>query len=599
MDYLRNERDVEFVLFEQIGVEKLSTLDTFSGFSSDDFKAFIAEGTKFAKNEIAPINASGDKAGCKLIDGQVHVPAGYKRVYELFAQSGFIGLDVPTTHGGMGLPQAISVAMMESFVGASVAFSMYPGLTRGAAHLIEVFGTQALTETYVPNMYSGTWAGTMCLTEPQAGSAVGDLKTTAVPQADGSYKLKGSKIFISSGDQDITPNIIHLVLARIEGDAPGTKGISLFAVPKFRVKPDGSLGDFNDVKVVNIEHKMGINGSSTCLLSFGDADASVGHLIGERCKGMAYMFQLMNEARLLTGMQGMATAGTAYEHALAYAKERTQFGNTAIIDFPDVRRNLMIMKSYVEGMRALLYQTGYYIDRELHSADAKERDYYEGLVAVLTPICKAYCSDHGFRVTEIAMQVYGGYGYCSEYPAEQYLRDAKISSIYEGTNGIQALDLVGRKLPFKGGQAFQSLYALIDGFCSKHKTNTALKVEVDDLKKAVDTVAQIAMKFMELGMSGDKEYPMLSATPFLNACGDTVLAYLLLEQATIACQKIGGVESGDAGTWKKALESNDTLKFYDAKVKTARFFVHHILPQVRARGKEILSLDRSALEVVL
>lgn len=598
MDYLRNERDVEFVLFEQLQIQSLTQLPAFSAFSTDDFKAFIAEALKFAKNEIAPINAKGDREGCKLKDGKVFTPEGFKRVYQLFAQSGFIGIDVPATYGGMGLPQGVSIAMMEAFVGAGVAFSMYPGLTRGSAHLIEAFGPPALAERFVPNMYGGTWAGTMCLTEPQAGSAVGDLKTSATPVGDGTYKIKGSKIFISGGDHDLADNVIHLVLARVEGDAAGTKGISLFAVPRTWVNDDGSLAQDNDVKVVNIEHKMGINGNATCLLSFGDGDICRGYLVGDRGKGMNHMFQMMNEARLLTGMQGMATAGTAYEYALNYAKDRTQFGATPIIEFPDVRRNLMFMKSYVEGMRALLYQTALFIDLEAHSADEKERAYYEGLVGVLTPICKAYCSDQGFRVTELAMQVYGGYGYCSEYPVEQYLRDVKISSIYEGTNGIQALDLVGRKLGLHGGKAFQSLYALIDGFCTENKTHDALKTEIDELKKAIDTVAQMAMKFMELSVSGNRDYPALSATPFLAACGDTVLAYLLLKQAVIAGGKLAGQPLGSGDARKKALENNETLKFYDGKIHTARFFVHHILPQVRARGKEILSLDRSALDVV-
>ncbi len=586
MDYRVNERDVSFVLFEYLQVQGLQKANAFKDFGEAEYRAFLGEALKFARNELAPLNASGDREDCKLENGKVRTPKGYKAAYQAFAQNGFVGLDVPTTYGGMGLPQVVSVAMSEAFVGACVAFSMYPGLTRGAAHLIEAFGEKALAERFVPKMYGGEWAGTMCLTEPQAGSAVGDLKTTATPLADGGYKIKGTKIFISSGDHDLTDNIIHLVLARVDGDVPGTKGISLFVVPKLRVKSDGSLGESNDVTTVNIEHKMGIHGSSTCLLSFGDKDGSVGYLVGERCRGMSYMFQMMNEARLLTGMQGMAIAGTAYEHALGYAKERTQFGSTLIIEYPDVRRNLMIMKSDVEGMRALLYRTAHLIDLARTAETPEAREHAAGLVEVLTPICKAYCSDHGFRVTELAMQVYGGYGYCAEYPAEQYMRDVKISSIYEGANGIQAMDLVGRKLPMKGGQPFQSLYAMIDAFCSAQKAHSALSGEVAVLKKAVDGVAQIAMKFMELGMAKDQNYVLLSATPFLAACGDVILAYLLLDQAVLAESKRAGASGQDAA-------------FYDAKVKTAKFFAQQILPQVTARAKAILSLDRSALDIAL
>lgn len=532
----------------------------------------------------------------------MQVPKGYKEAYKSFAENGFIGLDVPPTFGGQGFPVTVFLPVAEFMTGASVAFLMYPGLTRGAAHVIETFGSDALKKMYVSRMYSGQWAGTMCLTEPQAGSAVGDLKTVAIPQPDGSYKIKGGKIFISSGDHDLCENIIHLVLARIQGDQEGTtKTISLFVVPKIRVNPDGSLGHPNDVKTVNIEHKMGIRAQATCTLAFGDGDACIGYLVGEPRTGMKQMFQLMNEARLLTGMQGLAIAGSAYEHALRYAKERVQGQGQTIIHYPDVRRMLMTQKCLVEGLRALLYHVAYYIDLAKHHPEAAQRERYQGFADLLTPMCKAYGSDMGFKVTELAMQTYGGYGYVSEYPVEQYMRDVKISSIYEGANGIQALDLLGRKLALKGGQVVQQFYAMADEFAQKNGDEPALKVEMEEFKKALDVVAQTAMSFMEMTGKGDFNYPMLSATPFLHMFSAVVVAYYLLDQAVIAHRKLNKLlqdRVDDPSQHKTYIKDNEETAYLDGKIKTARFFIHQLLPQVRATAKSIESGDRSALEIV-
>ncbi|HCU23934.1 MAG TPA: acyl-CoA dehydrogenase, partial [Deltaproteobacteria bacterium] len=436
MAYKVNYRDVEFNLFDYLKIQELGRAEKYAGYGRDEYSAILSEALKFALKEIDPLFKKSDQVGCRLEKGQVTAPPGFKEAYAHFAANGFIGMDTPATYGGMGLPESLTMAATEFFAGACVAFSMYSGLSRGAAHLIEVFSGEELAKRFVPNMYSGRWGGTMCLTEPQAGSAVGDLATTAVQEAS-HYKIKGNKIFISSGDHDLTENIVHMVLARIEGDPAGTKGISLFIVPKFRIKPDGSRGEPNDVKTVNIEHKMGIKGSSTCTLSFGDNGNCIGYLLGEPRKGMAMMFQMMNEARIACGLQGAAVASTAYENALDYAKTRTQGGKTLIIDYPDVRRMLTTMKAYTEGMRALLLYSAYLDDQAEVEKDPVLKEKYEGRLSLLTPVCKAYCSDLGFRVTELAIQVYGGYGYISEYPVEQYMRDVKISSIYEGTNGIQ------------------------------------------------------------------------------------------------------------------------------------------------------------------
>lgn len=584
MPFIIDEKDVNFCVFDWLNAGELAKLEKFKDHNEELFRMILTEGIKFAKNEIDPLQVKGDQQGCHLEDGVVKTPEGFKEAYQLFAQNGFIGIDIPTTYGGQGLPNLISVSLYEAFNASCVPFTMYAGLTRGSAFLIESFGSDEIKNMFCAKMYDGTWAGTMCLTEPSAGSAVGDLKTTATKNDDGTYNIVGNKIFISGGDQDITPNIIHLVLARVEGDVAGTKGISLFAVPKFWVNPDGSVGEHNDVNCVNIEHKMGIKASSTCSLNFGENGKCRGFLVGEQSKGMRYMFQMMNEARLLCGSQGQAIAATAYENAVKYAKERVQGGDKVITEYPDVRRNIALMKSWIEGMRGLLLMTAKYIDISHYSEDAEEKEKAQNRADLLTPICKAYCSDTGFKVTELAMQVLGGYGYCAEYPIEQYMRDVKISSIYEGTNGIQSLDLIGRKLALKQGQLFREFYEDLTTFAGEHEGHAEVGSDVQALKAAADTVGQVAMKFAEWGMGGDIVTPQLFATPFLEMCGDVCVAHVLLSQAVLADEKIKG-GSDEA--------------FYRNKIRTARFFARNVLPRVKMRAKEILTADKSALELEL
>jgi len=600
MAYRVNYRDVEFNLFDYLKIQDLGQNPKYSGFGKEDFAAVLSEAYKFALKEIDPLFKKSDEIGCHLKDGKVTTPPGFKEAYQKFAANGFIGMDVPTTYGGQALPEVLTIAATEFFIGCCVAFSMYSGLSRGSAHLIETFGGTDLAERFVPKMYNGEWAGTMCLTEPQAGSAVGDLSTVAVKEGD-HYKIKGSKIFISSGDHDLTDNIIHMVLARVEGDPAGTKGISLFVVPKFRVNADGSLGEWNDVKTVNIEHKMGIKGSSTATLSFGDNNNCIGFLLGEQRRGMPMMFQMMNEARIACGQQGASVASAAFESALQYAKDRTQGGKTLIIEYPDVRRMLITMKSLTEGMRALLLYTAYLDDRSMIEADEAMKEKFEGRLGLLTPVCKAYCTDMGFRVTELAMQTYGGYGYCSEYPAEQYMRDVKISSIYEGTNGIQALDLIGRKLGQKNGEFFRELYSEIDGFISKNSSHAAFTSEFANLKKALDQLGQATMKFGEWGMSGNFTMPQLQAVNYLYNFGDVMVSFLLLDQAVLALSKLEEIwkSQGADQEEKKAkiCDENDEARFLEGKVKSARFFISNLLPYVTARTKIILSEDPSAMKV--
>lgn len=582
MTYLVDQKDVEFNLYEYLDLNELTQMENFKEQSSDMYKMILNECLKLAQSEMDPLFVSGDREGCHIEDGQVKTPKGFDKAYQALAQNGMIGMDVSPEYGGQGLPITLGVVASEFFNGSNVPLTMYIGLTRGAAHLIESFGEKKYAELFCPKMYGGQWGGTMCLTEPGAGSAVGDLKSVAKPNGDGTYNITGSKIFISSGDHDLTENIIHLFLARVEGDQPGTKGISLFVVPKIWVNEDGSLGEANDVNCVNVEHKMGIKASATCSLNFGENGKCRGFLVGEQGKGMSYMFQMMNEARLMCGMQGAAVAAASYMQALNYAKDRVQGGDNTLVKYPDVRRNLALMKAWTEGMRAMLYKTAVAADVANHSTDEAKKEKAQNRLDLMTPICKAYCSDFGFKVTEIAMQVYGGYGYISEYPVEQYMRDVKISSIYEGTNGIQALDLLGRKLAQKNGQLFRDFYEELTQFSASLESVESLKEAGGDLKKAADTIGQVAMKFAEWGMGGDRITPQLGATAFLEMCGHVCIAQHLLEQAKLAQEKIDGGSSDS---------------FYSNKIKTAQFFVNEVLPNVRARAKSILSGSKAAMEI--
>jgi len=570
MNYLIDIEDVKFNLFEflNVGNEELYNL-------------VIDESLKFAQNVMAPLNASGDREGCSLKDGKVTTPKGFKEAYKAYAANGYIGMDVPETYGGQNLPVVITLCANEFFMGANYSLSMYQGLTRGATHLIEVFGTKELAQLFCAKMYSGEWAGTMCLTEPDAGSSLGEITSTAVEQSDGTYLIKGKKIFISGGDHDITDNIIHLTLARVQGDPKGTKGISLFAIPKIRVNANGELGESNDVACIAVEHKLGIKGQATCALNFGENNKCQGYLIGERCQGLNQMFQLMNEARIFVGLQGLAISASSYLHAVNYAKERQQ-RHKPIIEYPDVRRNLMLCKATTEGLRALLYTAGYQEDLAHTLTDESAKEKAQNRAELLTPICKAYCSDQGFRVTETALQVYGGYGYTCDYPAEQYLRDTKISSIYEGTNGIQALDLIARKFPMKGGQLFQELYADLSAFIEANKSHKILSAEIELLNSTLEQVGELAMVVAGWGMEGDFNKPQLAATPFLEICGDVIVAQLLLAQAVLAQEKI---DSGNSKT------------FYSNKIHTARFFAQEKLPTALARAQALKNLSLTAMEV--
>ncbi|HRS83466.1 MAG TPA: acyl-CoA dehydrogenase, partial [Smithellaceae bacterium] len=555
MNLILDGRDQKFVLQELLHTEDLCRMPAWSDFSPDMFDMVLHEAERLAVEVIFPALVTGDREGCRLEDGQVFAPPSFRRCFDLYREGGWINMGVSQEAGGQGFPMVITMAAKEWFI-HNFAFFCYPEPGQSAAHMIEVYGTEKQKRKYMDKMYAGIWGGTMALTEPSAGSDVGNIKTKAVRLADGTFRLQGTKIFITSGDHDLTENIVHPVLARIEGDPAGTSGISIFLVPKFLVNDDGSLGRRNDYAIGGIEHKMGLHGSSTCVMNFGDNGDCYAELLGEERQGMKIMFQMMNEARIAVGLQSVASASMAYLHALHYAKERLQGSSllemknpeaprVPIIQHADVRRMLLWMKAHVEGMRALLCYVSYCVDRE-HGMDAEaDRDKYHGLLEVLTPLCKAYCSDMAFKVTELAIQTYGGYGFCSEYPVEQFMRDIKIASIYEGANGIQALDLVGRKMGLKKGMYFMSLLGEMNATIAKYQENAALKDLAGDVRQAANTLAETAMYFAESSKAGKFLIPVGNAYPFLMLMGKVVMAWLLFWEAGAAREIREAADSTD------------------------------------------------------
>jgi len=608
-----DERDQKFTLYEMLELEKLCELERYADFSKDMFDMILSEAQKFATEEIFPTLAESDKEGCRLENGQVRVPKCFHKAFKLFCEAGWNCMSLPQHVGGQGLPFIMRIAAHEWFI-HNFAFVSYPGLAEGAGHLIEVYGSEEHKKKYLPKMISGEWGGSMCLTEPGAGSDVGNLSTRAVRQPDGTFRIQGTKIFITGGDQDLTENIIHPVLARIEGDPAGTKGISIFIVPKYLVNADGSLGKRNDFEIAKIEEKMGIHGSATCLINFGDNNDCYAELLGNEREGMKVMFQMMNEARIATGLQGLGSASIAYLHALQYTRERLQgsslmeFKNpeaprVPVIQHPDVRRMLLWMKSNVDGMRALMYYATICGDKAMSVKDPVEAEKWLGIVEILTPIVKAYCTDIGFRVTETAMQCYGGYGYCSEYPVEQFLRDEKIASIYEGTNGIQALDLVGRKMGMKKGTYFMTLLGEMGATVARYQGVEAVKDLAADVSAGVNALADMGMFFASCGKQGKFLVPVGNAYPFLMMMGKIVCAWLLFWQAGIAQEKLGalckakGVNAADPFALAPFLKENKDAAFYDGKVKSAQYFIKNVLPEVDAVVKAIKSEDLSMMEI--
>lgn len=606
-------RDQRFVLQEVLNTEDLCRMTAWSDFSPDMFDMVLKEAQRLATEVIFPALVTGDREGCRLEGGQVFAPPSFRRCFDLYREGGWINMGVSPEAGGQGFPMVITMAAKEWFI-HNFAFFCYPEPAQAAAHLIEVYGTEKQKRKYMDKMYAAVWGGTMALTEPSAGSDVGNVKTKAIRRADGTFRLQGTKIFITSGDHDLTENIIHPVLARIEGDPAGTSGISIFLVPKYLVNDDGSLGRRNDYAIGGIEHKMGLHGSSTCVMNFGDSGDCYAELLGEERQGMKVMFQMMNEARIAVGLQSVAGASIAYLHALHYAKERLQGSSllemknpeaprVPIIQHADVRRMLLWMKAHVEGMRALMSYASYCVDREQGMESEADRDKYHGLLEVLTPLCKAYCSDMAFKVTELAIQTYGGYGYCSEYPVEQFMRDIKIASIYEGANGIQALDLVGRKLGLKKGMYFMFLLGEMNATVAAYQGNAALKDLAENVQQAVNTLTEMAMYFAGSAKAGKFLIPVGNAYPFLMMMGKVVMAWLLLWEAGVAREKLEGIAAGkgidpvDAGKLSALAKEDVDAAFYIGKIAAARYFIKHVLPEVDAAVTAIKSEDLSMVDI--
>lgn len=607
---LVDERDVKFVLYEQLNIEELCQSEKYGEFSREMFDMVLDAAQKLAEKELFPTNRDGDAKGVVLENGQVRVPESFHTAYRYYCEGGWAALPIEPDKGGQGFPSVVYCATMELFVAANQALMMYPGLTIGSARLLELYGTEEQQRTYMDKMYTGEWTGTMCLTEPQAGSDVGALRTKAVKRPDGSYSITGNKIFISAGDHDLTENIIHMVLARIEGAPAGTKGISIFVVPKKRIE-NGEFVD-NDVITAAVEKKLGIHASATCALNFGEKDNCIGYLLGQENQGMRIMFNMMNEARLAVGFQGLAQATAAYMHALRYAKERYQGPEISsmkdptapkvpIIEHPDVRRMLMWMKSVTEGIRALLYYAGYCEDR-IHTAKTEEEAAkYQGFLDILIPVCKAWSSDMGFRVTELAIQIYGGYGYCREYPVEQFMRDAKIASIYEGTNGIQALDLVGRKLGYHQGALFNGIVKETGDLIKTAQKNYRLKDIVEPFDVARKQLIEVTRYFGLKSITEDFMTPVLYATPYLELFGDVAVGFMLLWQAVIADRRLEELYSdAKADTPEKKAElckANRSAAFYRGKIASAQFFANTILSLAKGKARAIMSGERSALDL--
>jgi len=608
---LVDSRDVRFVLFEMLELEKLNRYERFSEFDRSVYEDTLNLAEKMALEQFYPSNADGDKTGLKF-DAQkneVKVPESFHKGFRSYVEAGFHTLAFPQEVGGMGIPSTISMASAEYFNAGNTSLTMYCGSITGAMALILPFGSEELKNMFLPKMFEGKWGGTMCLTEPGAGSDVGALKTKAVKQADGTYLITGQKIFISNGEHDMAENIIHPVLARIEGDPEGTKGISIFVVPKFLVNPDGSLGARNDMVCTGIEHKMGLKGNATSSLSFGDNGKCVGYLLGKERQGMQIMFHLMNAARIHTGVQAEACSSAGYMHAVTYARNRvqgvhiTQMMNknapkVTIIEHPDVKRMLMYMKSTIEGMRMLCLFLAYHEDIMHASPDPEEVKAATGIVEILTPIVKAGISDEAWLVTAEAMQVYGGYGYCQEYPVEQYARDVKVLSIYEGTNAIQSLDLQMRKIlmnpeMYNYAQLRKRMNDTIDG----------ARGVVDE--KYIAPVVRGLAKFDEViemmkGQMSEGKFMalVLNATPLQQAMFPLIMAWLHLWSLAITIPKaktlLGDAKGADR---QKLIAENAEAAYYSGRVLSSQFYIGAEFPKFFGKIECIMNNEGAALKV--
>ena len=566
-------REYRFLLNELLDFSQYADLPGFADAPADLVDAILEEAGKLAEEVLQPLNQIGDREGCRLENGVVTTPTGFKNAYKLLVDGGWPALVADTAYGGQGLPNALGVIFNEMVSSANMAFGMYPGLSHGAYSALSQHGTDEQKKKYLPKLVTGEWTGTMNLTEPHCGTDLGLLRTKAVPVGDGSYKISGQKIFISAGEHDMSDNIIHLVLARIEGAPAGVKGISLFLVPKYLVNEDGSLGNRNGVSVGSLEEKMGIHGNATCVLNY---DEATGWLVGEEHKGLRAMFTMMNEARLGVGLQGLSQSEVAYQNAVTYALERLQGRSLTgpkaedkpadpLIVHPDIRRMLLNAKSFNEGARALLVWTALHGDLSHRSDDEKTREFGDDMMSLLTPVLKGYFTDRGFAHAVDAQQVYGGHGYIDEWGMGQFVRDARIAMIYEGANGVQALDLVGRKLAQNSGRAVFAFFKAVDDFIAANQDNADLKPFLDPLAAARKDLEAATMWFMENALA-NPDHAGAGSTPYMHLFGITGLAFMWAMMAKVALDRLAARSEGDKA-------------YYETKIKTGRFYMEHVVPE--------------------
>jgi len=591
---IADRRDMDFVLYEQFGLEDLIKNKKYDGLNKKSVDMMLSEARNFAIKELLPTNSIGDTEGVKFENGTVKVPECYHRPHKLLIEGEWTSLTEKPEYGGQGLPELAAKATTE-YIFSNYCLMNYAMMGHGTGKMVELYGTDKLKKLFLKKLYRGEWGGTMLLTEAEAGSDVGALTTSAVKNSDNTYTITGNKIFITNGEHDLAENIIHPVLARVEGAPSGTKGISIFIVPKIWVNEDGTMGEKNDVVCTGVEEKMGLHSSATCSMALGGNGRCRGFLLGEENRGMEVMFHMMNEARLNVGFQGFAYASNAYLYALNYARQRVQgkdlaagkeknARSVAIINHPDVRRMLLWMKAHVDGMRSFTYFVTKCFDIVETSIDKEEIETAMGFKDLLTPVVKAYCSQRGFEVCSMAMQVYGGYGYTKEYPVEQLTRDCRITSIYEGTDGIQAMDLLGRKIGMNSGKTFTKLIEKMGETIATAKKYPELLSMAEKTEDAVTRLAETGQQLCRKSASSECTKAFAFAYPLLDVMGDTIMAWMLLWRAEISAGKI-----------ENAKKNN--LAYYRGQVKTAEFFINTVIPGTVGKMDSINSLNGSAVEI--
>jgi alkylation response protein AidB-like acyl-CoA dehydrogenase len=588
--YVAPLKDMMFVLTELAGLDKVAALPGYEEATADVVEAILDESAKFTGGVLAPLNWTGDQEGAKWAEKAVSMPKGFKEAYAQFVDNGWNALSGNPEHGGQGLPKVVSAAVQEMWKSANMSFSLCPLLTLGAIEALELAGTDAQKDMYLPNMVSGKWTGTMNITEPQAGSDLAAIRSRAVPQGDGTYRIFGQKIFITYGDHDMAENTIHLVLARTPDAPEGVKGISLFVVPKFMVNADGSLGERNDVYCVSIEHKLGIHASPTCVMVHGDNGGAIGTLVGQENQGLKYMFVMMNAARFAVGLEGLAIAERAYQHAVAYARDRVQgraiegsASGVAIIKHPDIRRMLMLMRANVEAMRALAYTVAAAHDVAARHPDATERAQNQAYVDLMIPVVKGWSTETGNEMSYLGVQVHGGMGFIEETGAAQYMRDARITTIYEGTTGIQANDLMGRKIAREGGATIKAVLGTMQQTRSElaQQAGAEFAAIAAALGRGIEALQQ-ATDYIVANYGSDVRAVAAGAVPFLRLMG-VVSGGWMMARAALAAQ--GRIAGGDADP------------FYLAKIATAHFYADHVMAAAAGLAQEVVQGGASALKL--